>query len=831
MKKKTLKRISAVIAACTVMAASMPVVASLPTSAAENLITNSDFSKGTTDWGTYKESGGVCKLTTKDGQLCLTVSNVGRVNYAVQVFYDIVPLYKNGVYRLKYDISSSVDRFVEGMIQQNGGTYQAYTWKGIQLTSEPQTIDYEFTMEQDSDIMAKLVFNCGIQEKYEGELPEHEIYLDNVSLELIDDSNVNYDEVLGYQAPINVNQVGYRTDSVKKAVIRGEGASDEFEVINADTKAVAYKGKLGDAITNTNADEINRIADFSDLKESGKYYVKCGTLDDSYTFEISDNVYEKLIDDSVRMLYLQRCGEEIIDKDFGHKACHTSMATVYGTNNKIDVNGGWHDAGDFGRYTVAAAKAVADLMYAYDANPEMFSDNIGIPESGNGIPDILDETKYELDWMLKMQADNGGVYHKVSCENFPGYIMPTEEKGALIVTPISSTATADFCASMAMASEFYKEYDKDFAAKCLNAAEKAWAFLEENPNFIFKNPEDITTGDYGDSTDKDERYWAAAQMYRATGDDKYSQALSSMKTSKGLDWSTVGDYGNIAIITMDNADKESAIYKNAVNAVISQADKHVTATDASAYGVAVSTFNWGSNMTVANAGIIMSLANKLTGDSKYAADAESQLDYLLGVNPLGKCFVTGFGTDAPQNPHHRPSMAVGSAMPGMLVGGVDQMLDDSAAKAYCRYSAPAKRYVDHSESYSTNEITIYWNSPLTYLLALTDDVTEDIPEETTTTTTTTTVVTTTETTTEIPDSEILFGDSNCDGTVNLSDAVMIMQALANPDKYGINGSDETHLSEQGKINADVTGNGDGMTNSDALTIQKYVLKLIDKLPE
>ena len=108
MKKKTLKRISAVIAACTVMAASMPVVASLPTSAAENLITNSDFSKGTTDWGTYKESGGVCKLTTKDGQLCLTVSNVGRVNYAVQVFYDIVPLYKNGVYRLKYDISSSL---------------------------------------------------------------------------------------------------------------------------------------------------------------------------------------------------------------------------------------------------------------------------------------------------------------------------------------------------------------------------------------------------------------------------------------------------------------------------------------------------------------------------------------------------------------------------------------------------------------------------------------------------------------------------------------------------------------------------------------------------
>ena len=93
-----------------------------------------------------KESGGVCSLSTDNGRLALTVSNVGKVNYAVQLCYDVIPLYKNGVYRLKYDISSTQDRFIEAMIQQNGGTYKAYTWKGINLTSTPQTVDYEFTM-------------------------------------------------------------------------------------------------------------------------------------------------------------------------------------------------------------------------------------------------------------------------------------------------------------------------------------------------------------------------------------------------------------------------------------------------------------------------------------------------------------------------------------------------------------------------------------------------------------------------------------------------------------------------------------------------------------
>ncbi|WP_298483020.1 glycoside hydrolase family 9 protein [uncultured Ruminococcus sp.] len=743
--KYYLKKALAILTSCMVLSAA---VTALPITAdaASNMISNSTFDSGTSGWGIYKESGGKASLSTDSGRLALNISSVGTLNYAVQMYYDIVPLYQNGVYRLSYEISSTTDRFVECMIQQNGGTYQAYTWKGLDLTAEPQTVDYTFTMKADTDIMAKLVFNCGDQGE---ELPEHTIYLDNVVLELVDDSNVDYSEILPYEPDIVVNQVGYKPASEKVAVFRDVTTETAFSVVNADTEEIVYTGELYGETQNASAGETDFFGDFSAVTEPGSYYITCGGLDDSYAFEIGENVYGALLDDSVRMLYLQRCGTEIVDDNFGHTACHTSMATVYGTNETIDVSGGWHDAGDYGRYIVPAAKSIADLLYAYEANPELYSDAIGIPESGNGVPDILDETRYELEWMLKMQAESGGVYHKVSCANFPGYVMPEKETAELIVTPVTTTATADFCASMALAYEFYKEIDSDFAQTCRTAAEKAWAFLDANPNLIFKNPEDITTGDYGDTSDRDERYWAAAQMYRATGEQTYLTALENMAVQTGLDWSTVGDYGNLAILTMKGVDTTSTVYTKAKASVLSQADQLARATINSPYSVAVSRFNWGSNMTVANAGIILGAAYQLTGDDSYYTAAESNLNYLLGKNPNGVCYVTGYGTVSPQNPHHRPSMAKKQAMKGMLVGGVNSNLEDSAAKAYLINMPSAKCYVDHSESYSTNEITIYWNSPLTYLLSLTDTA----------------------------EPEDIRGDVNDDDTCSAADLVMMQKFL------------------------------------------------------
>ena len=737
-------------------------IAETAVSGYSNLISNSEFNSGTTDWGIYKESGGNATLTTENGKLALKISSVGKLAYSVQMYYDIIPLYKNGIYHISYEISSDIEREVEGMIQQNGGTYQSYTWKKLSISPQAQKIDYTFTMKNDTDIMSKLVFNCG----NEGDdLGSHTVYLDNVVLELVDDSNVDYSEIRAYEPDIVTNQVGYKPDSEKVAVFRNITGEEEFSVIDADTKMNVYTGKLYGEKINSLADETNWLGDFSSVTKPGNYYITCGNLDDSYQFTIADNVYSNLLDSSVRMLYLQRCGTVIEDDTFSHVACHNTNAKVYGTNDYIDVSGGWHDAGDYGRYTVPAAKTVADLLYAYEANPELFSDNIGIPESGNGIPDVLDEVKYGLKWMLKMQTADGGVHHKVTCESFPGYIMPEKEIAELIVTPVSSTATADFCAAMAMGYEFYKDIDTEFSKQCLNASEKAWNYLEANPNFNFKNPTDITTGDYGDKSDLDERYWAAAQLYRSTKDSKYLSALEGMTARTGMDWALVGDYGNIALVGMDGIDKDSSVYTKAKSCILAQASTFLKNTESNPYGVALTKFNWGSNMTVANAGVILDIASEISGDDSYTNAAQSNLNYLLGKNPNGTCFVTGFGTVSPQNPHHRPSMAKNTASKGMLVGGVNSAKEDSAAKAYLAGVAPAKCYIDHSESYSTNEVTTYWNSPLVYLIALTDSA---------------------------PTASEIKGDVDCNGTVNSSDIVLMKKyllKLANLNSWQWNNAD------------------------------------------
>ena len=750
MRIKGLRQCLAVLCAAVL---SMGSLAAMPASAeVKNLVSNSTFDSGTSGWDTYQASGGKATLTTENGKLALQIDSVGKLNYSVQCNYDIIPLYKNGVYRVSYEISSTTDRYVEAMIQQNGGTYQAYTWKGLDLTAEPQTVDYEFTMKQDSDVMSKLVFNCGLEN--EEDLLAHTIYLDNVKVELVDDSKVDYTSVLPYAPSIMTDQVGYQPDETKTAVFRDVTNETNFSVVNADSGQVVYTGELSAPTFYSSADENNWTGDFSAVTEAGTYYITCGGLDQSYSFTIGNNVYDSLLDDSVKMLYLQRCGTEVKDSTFGHVACHNTLATLYHTNEKIDVSGGWHDAGDYGRYVVPGAKSVADLLIAYDANPKLFSDSIGIPESGNGVPDVLDEVRYELEWMLKMQdSQTGGVHHKVSCENFPGYVMPETETDELIVTPVSTTATADFCASMAMAYEYYQKFDKDFAEKCLNAAKNAWAFLQKNPNFIFSNPSDITTGDYGDTSDIDERYWAAAQMWRATGEDTYRTALESMRVQNGMDWMEVGDYGNIAILTMDGVDTNSDLYTRAKTSILKEADKMKGLSQSNPYGVSVSKYNWGSNMGVATSGMILNLAYQMTEDSTYLDTSRSNLHYLLGNNAMGECFVTGYGTVSPEHPHHRPSMAKNQAMKGMLVGGVNSGLEDSAAKAYCANSPSAKCYVDHWESYSTNEITIYWNSPLTCLLAM--NSTARTPEH----------------------DDIISGDVNQDQTVNTADIVLLQKYL------------------------------------------------------
>lgn len=721
---------AAMLAVCAFFGCSAPVRERLSETAAEasasisessaapedGLLMSSDFTGGTDGWAVYTNSEGKADISVSDGRLALSVAAPGDVSYAVQLYYDTVPLLKNGVYRLSYEISSDKDVTVDGVIQRNGGDYQAYTVKKLRLISETQTVEYEFTMTYDTDSMARLLFNCG---KNGGETEGHTVYLDNVSLELIDGSKAEKISDGIYEPDILINQIGYKPYAPKTAVFRNAADETEFSVINAADGKTVYTGSLYGKRKNTEADEIDLYGDFTDVSESGEYYISCDGLDDSYTFTVDEDVYHDVMNDMVRMIYLQRCGCDVEDSVFGHTACHTSEALVYGTDdNYIDVSGGWHDAGDYGRYVTPVSKTIADLLNAYTYNPVIFGDDMGVPDSRNGIPDVLDEVRYGLEWLLKMQDVSGGVHHKVSCADFPAYVMPQEEKNQLIATPVSTPATADFCAVMAMGYEYYFSIDKDFAENCLSASERAWEFLEKNPDVIFSDPPDITTGDYGDMNDRDERYWAAAQLYRATGNAKYLDALSSVPASAGMDWCEVGTYADIALITMDGIDKDSDVYKNAYNTLMQSADLFCNRSEKNPYGEGIVSYHWASNMNVGNSAAALCMAYKLTGNEKYLLAADNGRHYLMGRNPNGVCYISGHGTVSPRNPHHRPSIAKGTAMPGMLAGGPDYKLEDPAAKTYLKDVPKSKCYIDDRESYSTNEVTTYWNSAAVIMLAL-----------------------------------------------------------------------------------------------------------------
>lgn len=690
----------------------------------KNRIKNGDFSDGTEGWGTYLNSGGYCDFVEQDGQGVATISKTGATNYGVQIFYDGFKLDQGGVYEFSYDISSTIERDFESRIQINGSDYHAYFMDNVHINSEMQHVSFEFTMTEETDVAPRLCFNLGIPEGVSS-LDAHTVVIDNVSVVLIDDTNVIYTEIVDRTKNVNVNQVGFLPNARKTAVVRSEGIDKTFDLVDESGKVV-YSGSLTGPVDAQYAEESVLQADFSDFTTPGTYKVVVSNGDDSYPFTIGAGIYDELLEDSILMLTRQRCGMALdasLMGELAHPECHMGDAVVYGTNQKVEVTGGWHDAGDYGRYVVAGVTAVEDLLLTYRDYPEMWSrDDLGIPESGNGVPDILDEAKYELDWLLKMQDPaTGGVYHKVTCLEFPQFVMPEEETDELILSPISNTATGDFAAVMAQASTIYADIDPDFSKKALAGAKKAYAYLEDHKSSpSFSNPEEIVTGEYPDGQFKDEMYWASIELYKVTSDAKYlayAEDILDQFVLHGYGWAGMGTYGNIAYLSLTEGQKPELASKIREE-VLKKADEYLANSQTDGYMVDLGkNYCWGSNMVVCGNARQMLLSASENNDSKYDQAVYDQLSYLLGQNAVSYCFVTGYGSLSAENTHHRPSIAKGVEMKGMLVGGPDGNYEDSFIKGTMMGTPPAKCYADSAQSYSTNEVTIYWNSPFVYLLS------------------------------------------------------------------------------------------------------------------
>ncbi|MCC8195361.1 MAG: glycoside hydrolase family 9 protein [Ruminococcus sp.] len=527
---------------------------------------------------------------------------------------------------------------------------------------------------------------------------------------------------------IHINQAGYLPESEKIAVLPFQ--AETFKVIDTDGN-VAFEGKCTRFGFDENSGDTVCKADFSELKTDGEYRVVAADAA-SPLFRIGEHALDKTFRDLVRAYYYFRCGCELKPENAGkftHGACHTSPASEWFDHSvKKDVSGGWHDAGDYGRYVTPGACAAAQLLYAYILYPNALGKlDLNIPESGNGMPDFLSEVKYELDWLMKMQKADGAVYHKVSTAQHARFVMPENDMGALYLLPISSMATADLAAVCALGYRVYKEFDSDYAGKLLDAAKLSLGWLDEDPQFIgFRNPEGCVTGGYGEGGDKDNRFWAYSEMFAATGDEKYLDKAKELlvydfpRTEFGV--GSIGGFGTLAYLTSGRIPESDRLAEAFKSMFISQAQRLRWLADRSGYMAAMDErdYGWGSNMGLMKHGMIFAVCDTLCGAHEFGVYAKRQFDVLMGVNAVGMSYVSGNVERAIGHPHLRPAATDGidECIPGFVSGGANRRPVEGIAEKYIpKGTPPMKSFADVQDLYSVNEVTIYWNSPAVFVAA------------------------------------------------------------------------------------------------------------------
>ncbi len=530
---------------------------------------------------------------------------------------------------------------------------------------------------------------------------------------------------------IRINQLGYLNTGEKIAIVPNTAAT-EFTLVSASDNSVVYSGQLSASMSWLPAGSENvKRAEFSDFNVAGEYFIRVNGLD-SDNFRIDETVYEALHDALLKAYYYNRSSTSLAADHAGQWAraaghpdtsvmVHASAASsARPTGTLISSPKGWYDAGDFGKYTVNSGISVFTLLAAYEHFSDFYNNrDLNIPESGNAMPDILDEVKWNLDWLATMQDEDGGVYHKLTTLRFAGAVMPEAGTAQRYVIGKGTAASLDFAAMMAMASRIYSPYDAALAAQWLAQAEAAWEWALTNPNTAYRQPADVSTGAYGNRSFADEFAWAAAELFISTGNSAYLDAFKAQSLEPNVPgWPSVHALPFISLLSQGESLLDSTQLNTLRSQMLALADEIVEERLDSAYRVPMlaNNFVWGSNSVAANKGMVLMQAYRETNDEKYRDATLAIVSYLLGLNPTHYSFVTGFGHLRPMHIHHRQSEAddIVEPVPGFLVGGPQNGQQDG-----CDYpsSSAAKSYLDDWCSYSTNEVTINWNAPFLYLLA------------------------------------------------------------------------------------------------------------------
>jgi endoglucanase len=576
-------------------------------------------------------------------------------------------------------------------------------------------------------------------------------------------------------AAVSVNQIGYLPTASKRGMIQTESEDPvPWELVDA-SGAVVSSGMTDGGVFDPASGGIVQQADFSAWTAPGTYTLVIDGVA-SAPFRIARRLYGDLSVDALRYFYLSRSGIPL-EPDYAglyaRPAGHLTDAEITcfkgtdangtewpGCDYVIDGSGGWYDAGDYGKYVVNGGISVWTLHNLYERFPDAFPDgSLNIPESGNGVPDILDEARWEMEWLLKMQVPEGDplagmAFHKLHDRQWAGLplLPPTEYDndtanahpgaGRYVYTP-TTAATLNLAATAAQCARIWAEIDPDFAARCLSAAKSAWTAALAHDIILMGNTPGAGGGNYGDSRVSDEFYWAAAELYVTTGEAEYGDFLNSNRQhvrfagpltgdAASMSWGETAALGMISLAMVPN-DLPDTQVESLRNNLIRAADAYLDIMAQEGYRVSLkpNSYYWGSNSSVLNNAIILALAHDFTGDEVYLGAVAEALDYLLGRNALHRSFITGYGDNAPEHPHHRFWANQGTfppPPPGVVVGGpIGEPEEDATRTLSDPDGGPATHYVDDIEAYSSNEVAINWNAPLAWVVTYLDQETGGRP--------------------------------------------------------------------------------------------------------
>jgi endoglucanase len=732
-----------------------------------NLLKKSTFGDGKSlPWNSVFSAPGDGKAVVENAALCLKVDNKGVNPWDAQVRHREIVIKKGHTYTVKFKAFASEPTRARPKVGMAGPPYAEYWAAVINLTTKPQQYAGRFTMSADDDPTAEFTFHFG------GNIAtpsgHFSVCIDDVHL---DDPDFK-PEVAKAGPPIpkvRVNQVGYFPHFEKRAVIANESATPVKWALLGPGGAQVAEGKTVVSGKDAASGDSVHTADFSSFEKPGEgYTLKVGD-DTSYPFTIGRDLFKKMKYDALAYFYHNRSGIEIKmpyagDAKWARPAGHLSDKSVpcapnSGCTYSLDVTGGWYDAGDHGKYVVNGGIAVWTMLNQYERAKHIGKGSVGdfgdgklnIPENKNGVPDILDEARWELEFILKMQVPEGNplagmVHHKIHDEKWTALgLPPHEDQMKRYLRPPSTAATLNLAAVAAQAARIWKPIDAAFAAKCLAAAERAWTAAQAHPDKFAPQSDNQGGGPYDDTEVGDEFYWAAAELFVTTGKEPYKSFMMKSPHFKtipataggvgggigsAMTWQSTAGLGTITLATVPSTLDAASIAASKA-AIVAAADTYLQVIEKEGYRLplkpAANKYPWGSNSFVLNNMIILALANDFANKPKFLNGVLEGMDYLLGKNPLAQSYVTGYGTNPLKNPHHRFwAHQVNEKFPvapaGAVSGGPNSGLEDPYVQAAgLKGCAPQKCFVDNIEAWSANEITVNWNAPFAWIAAYLDE--------------------------------------------------------------------------------------------------------------